>query len=138
MNDMSIQAHSFQAGERLKLRKNIETLFQEGEAFSVFPIRIIYRFEEIQKDSGFPAQVGFSVPKKKFSKAVHRNLLKRRLREAWRLNKHILYNQVPSGFQVHCFLIYTHHVVLPSDVLHSVVVQILDKLAQKSAQINIP
>lgn len=40
----------------------------------------------------FPAQAAFSVAKKGFRLAVARNLLKRRMREAYRKNKHLLYD----------------------------------------------
>ena len=44
----------------------------------------------------FPAQVAFSVPKRCFRHAVIRNLLKRKMREAYRKNKHILYDFLRS------------------------------------------
>jgi ribonuclease P protein component len=54
-----------------------------------------------------PARIGFSVPKKKFRKAVQRNRIKRLVREAWRLNKHLLYPFIPVDTQLHLFIIFT-------------------------------
>lgn len=101
------QRYTLQAIERLKLRKQIETLFQTGEAFSVFPLRIVYRIVPSTDASASPVQVGFSIPKKRIKKANGRNRVRRLLKEAWRLQKHPLYKVIPEGFQVHCFLIYT-------------------------------
>lgn len=54
-----------------------------------------------------PVRVGFSVPKKKFRKSVHRHRLRRLMVEAWRLNKQELYDVVPEGKQLHLFILYT-------------------------------
>ncbi len=103
--------HKLQAPERLKLRKKIETLFQTGEAFSAFPLRVIYRFTGRETPGAAPVQVGFSVPKKKMRKAVHRNRIKRLLRESWRLQKHQLYPFLPDNLQLHCFFIFTGNTI---------------------------
>jgi ribonuclease P protein component len=74
--------------ERLKSEKSISGLFETGHSISVPPIRLIYRFNP--SSDNFAVKVGFAVPKKNFKRAVDRNLLKRRMRESYRLNKHIL------------------------------------------------
>jgi ribonuclease P protein component len=109
------QRYTLQAIERLKLRKQIETLFQTGEAFSVFPLRVVYRIIPSIDVQASPVQVGFSIPKKKIKKANGRNRVRRLLKEAWRLQKHPLYEVVPSGHQLHCFLIYTGPPVITFD-----------------------
>jgi len=53
-----------------------------------------------------PVRVAFSVPKKKFKKAVVRNKFKRLIRETWRLQKEELYAVIPPENQVHLFLIF--------------------------------
>lgn len=102
------QRFTLQAVERLKLRKQIETLFQTGEAFSVFPLRVVYHYlPERGEAEPSPVRAGFSIPKKRLRKAVQRNRVRRLLKEAWRLQKHALYELVPPTAQLHCFLIYT-------------------------------
>ncbi len=101
------QRFTLEAGERLQLRKQIETLFRAGEAFSVFPLRIICAFVPRMDKNAAPVRVGFSIPKKRIRKAVDRNRIRRLLREAWRLQKHALYRAVPDNLQIHCFLIYS-------------------------------
>ena len=50
---------------------------------------------------------GFSVPKKKFRSSVHRHRVRRLMVEAWRLNKHTLYDMIPANKQMHLFLIFS-------------------------------
>ena len=96
---------TFKSGERLKREQHIETLFRTGKAFSVFPLRFIYRSLPRTEDEEFPVRVGVSAAKKKFRHAHDRNYVKRLLREAWRLNKHELYAVIPEGLQWEIFLI---------------------------------
>ncbi|WP_461532573.1 ribonuclease P protein component [Sinomicrobium sp.] len=77
---------NFPKSEKLKSRKLIGKLFAEGKSISKFPIRLVY----ISLSQGEGYQVGVSVSKRNFKKAVSRNRIKRLLREAYRLNKHIL------------------------------------------------
>lgn len=70
----------------------MEVLFGKGMSFSAYPIKMM--FIETQEVLLFPAQAMFVVPKRNFKKAHDRNLLKRRMREAYRLNKNILYDEL--------------------------------------------
>jgi len=77
--------HTFKKEERLCNKKLIDGLFHNGSSFLCYPFRISW----MPADAGqqFPAQVLFSVAKKRYKRAVDRNLIKRRMREAYRLNK---------------------------------------------------
>ena len=77
--------NSFKKEERLCNIQLIEKLYHNGSSFLVYPFRIIWLSSEA--NSEFPVQVLISIPKKKFKRAVDRNLLKRRIREIYRLQK---------------------------------------------------
>ncbi|MHA8107328.1 ribonuclease P protein component [Aquirufa sp. 5-AUSEE-100C1] len=80
---------SFPKSERLTQVKLIDSLFQKDSTSVsqrfVYPFRVLYLANTAAKLAA--PQIVISVPKRKFKKAVHRNLLKRRIREAYRLNK---------------------------------------------------
>jgi ribonuclease P protein component len=81
---------TFSRHEHLKSRKDITLLISSGFSFFTFPIKIRWILaNETQKT---PIVCAFSVPKRNFKKAVHRNYIKRLMREAYRLNKQPLFN----------------------------------------------
>lgn len=112
------------------MRKQIETLFREGEAFSVFPLRIIYRLTSPVVPAASPVRIGFSIPKKRIRKAVQRNRVRRLLREAWRLQKHELYRLIPRGQQLHLFFVFTGTEAFSLDAAMLAVARINGKLAR--------
>jgi ribonuclease P protein component len=91
--------------ERLSSTILIGKLFAEGQSFYIFPLKFV--FLKAQLSSPFPMQVSFSVSKKNFKRAVQRNLVKRRLREAYRLNKPSFYESLPEGQQISMMIIYS-------------------------------
>ncbi len=75
--------------DKLKSRKVIEQLFNEGKTFTLFPFRVIYLTKSDTNNENYAGQLqaGFSVGTKHFKKAVDRNRIKRLMREAYRLQK---------------------------------------------------
>lgn len=128
------QRNSLQPEERLKLRKQIEMLFQNGEAFSFYPLRVVFRLEKLYQEQRWPVKVGFSIPKKRFRRAHDRNRIKRLLKEAWRTQKHSLYESVPKDWQLHCFLIYNAREILTFEQAIEAVSTAQKKLIQKVEQ----
>lgn len=92
--------------ERLKSRKLIDQLFKEGKSFSVFPFRIVWRYLP-EKNECF-LKAGFTVSTKYFKKAVDRNRIRRLMKEAYRLQKNDLQNNLAHyNKQLAIFIIYT-------------------------------
>ncbi len=101
---MTPKGNTFPKTERLCSRKAIETLFAGGNrAFSAFPLRVVYRVRDelaeqlanattAESTTAPTTQILISVSKRHFKHAVDRNRAKRQIREAWRLNRAILYD----------------------------------------------
>ncbi|QIL42479.1 ribonuclease P protein component [Pedobacter sp. HDW13] len=88
--------YTFRKEERLCSRKHLDLLFKNGSSFLLYPFRVSYLF--VDQPADVPAQVVINVPKKRYKRAVDRNLLKRRIREAYRLNKqNQLYFPLPTN-----------------------------------------
>jgi ribonuclease P protein component len=81
-----IRQFTLHKNERLKKRKEIETLFRNGKTINQAPFRIYYSLSGNVKSEEF-LQFGVGVSKKFFKKAVNRNRIKRLVRETYRLQK---------------------------------------------------
>jgi len=77
---------SFSKSERLCGVKAVSELFAEGKSLILPSLRVICRFAPAS-EGVYPVRVLITVPKRHFKKAVDRNLMRRRIREAWRKNK---------------------------------------------------
>lgn len=87
--------------EKLKSQKTIDLLFSDGKSVSKYPLRLVYvknSFEEKEK-----LKFGVSVSKKYFKNAVDRNYFKRVLRECYRLNKHLLLENIDENYAIMFF-----------------------------------
>jgi ribonuclease P protein component len=82
--------------EKLKSKTTIDLLFSEGNSVSKFPLRLVY--VENKEENAKLMKMGVSVSKKYFKKAVDRNYFKRVLRETYRLNKHILIDNIEKPY----------------------------------------
>lgn len=77
--------------ERLRSLKAIRRLFGEGHSGFVYPFRYVWIADRRAGEAeGRGIEAMFSVPKKFHKRANKRNLLKRRTREAYRLNREAL------------------------------------------------
>ncbi len=79
------KTHTFTKEERLCNKGLIDSLFHNGSSFLCYPFKVSWLITNDTQP--FPVQVLFAVAKKRYKRAVDRNLLKRRIREAYRLHK---------------------------------------------------
>ena len=82
--------YAYNKKEKLKSRKLLDQLFTKGKSVSAFPLKVFYGVLPAETTETIQAGVGVSA--RNFSKAVDRNRIKRLLREAYRLNKSVLYD----------------------------------------------
>jgi len=82
--------------EKLKSKILIEKLFDEGKSISTFPLRLVFIKTEFVES--VIAKCGVSVGKRNFKNAVDRNRVKRLIREAYRLNKNIYFNNITTQY----------------------------------------
>ena len=85
---MENKRYTLSKEERLSCKPNIDLLFEKGQSFVAFPLRVGYL--PLEEEMSAPVSILISVPKKKFKRAVKRNLIKRQVREAYRVRKYDL------------------------------------------------
>ena len=112
----------FPKSEKLKSRKTIELLFTEGKSLTKFPIKVFYLpIEHTEK-----TRAGFAVPKRNFKNAVDRNRIKRQLREAYRLQKHLLKKDSDSKFAL--FFLYLGKDKMPYTPIEKSMISLIEKI----------
>nr|WP_317167246.1 ribonuclease P protein component [Winogradskyella helgolandensis] len=82
--------------DKLKSKKLIEQLFTNGKAVTAYPLRLVYL--KTEHDDGSLLKTGVSVSKRLHKTAVSRNQIKRLLREAYRLNKPLYFNNSSESY----------------------------------------
>ncbi|MGC4040883.1 MAG: ribonuclease P protein component [Flavobacterium sp.] len=117
---------SYPKEEKLKSKKIIDLLFSEGKSVSKYPLRLVYVAHDFEE--GVPLKMGVSVSKKYFKKAVDRNYFKRVLRECYRLNKHLLTENLDAKYGIMFF--YQTKERLPYQEINEKTIQLFGKFAQ--------
>lgn len=108
---MSIIRHTLPKPERLCGINRVDSLFRDGSSFVCYPFRVLWNVTTVEKDPSVCFMV--SVSKRKLKHAVDRNKVKRLVREAYRLNKQLLFDFVTEGLSFHVAFIWIPTEALP-------------------------
>ena len=117
--------------ERLSSKKQIQTLFTEGKSFNVPPFAV--RYTKLADQELNSHQILVSVSKRNFKRAVDRNRIKRQIREAYRLNKHLLTEQSDKYAIAY---IYTFKKMIPYKALENKLIDCLSRLQSELSKEN--
>ncbi|MCX6283098.1 MAG: ribonuclease P protein component [Bacteroidetes bacterium] len=121
---------TFSKNERLHEFRLIRALFSSGHTFSIPPLKVTWMKSEAQ--SGSSDRVLISVPKAIHRKSTERNLLKRRIREAYRINKSMLSDEGPASISDLCFCItYTSKEILTYKAIQDKIILLLRRLKEE-------
>ena len=119
---------TFPKKEKLKSKTLIEQLFVEGKNISNFPLKLIYL--KTTFEDGAKIKTGVIAPKKNFKKAVHRNRIKRLLREAYRLNKPIIFNNIEGSYAF--MILYLGKNIPDHTIVNLKMIELLKKFQEKN------
>jgi len=117
------------SNEKLKSRKQITQLFEEGLSLKEYPIRI--RFLKVD-DADLQFKVAFSVPKRNVKLAVNRNRIKRMLREVYRLNKQIIFDGIDGNYIL--MFLYTDRTEWEYQDLEKKMIRLLQKFVENQKE----
>ena len=108
----------------------IKKMFSNGKSFVVEPIRLVWKVEEnIDKEAIKSIIV---VPKKKLKLASNRNVVRRRMKEAYRLHKTELESSLKSkNIQLNVAIIYQKEEILPYKTIEEKIKLILGRLSEE-------
>ena len=121
---------SYNKFEKLKSRKQIELLFAKGKSISAFPVKVFYL--PVENTPVHPVQVGVGVSARNFKKAVDRNTIKRRMREAYRLHKLPLHEHlVAQQKTVAVFILWIDKQMPTTAALQDLMPAVIEKLIKQ-------
>ncbi|MEM6515334.1 MAG: ribonuclease P protein component [Bacteroidota bacterium] len=116
---------------KLKSKKLIDALFSEGKSVVAFPLRMV--FLKLDDDAHL-SKIGVSVSKRNFKKAVDRNRIKRLLRECYRLNQNVIFNNSSTAYAL--MILYLGKDMLNYHAMDKKMKQLFDKFEKSESLIK--
>ncbi|MGE5355680.1 MAG: ribonuclease P protein component [Deltaproteobacteria bacterium] len=120
--------YSLKKKEILSGKKQIAGLFDSGKSLYRYPLKVFFKFTSIYSANHSNVLFGVSVSKKKFRKAHERNLLKRRIRESYRLNKYELLDNIESNTQLYFMFVFIGNKIENYNTINRSLLYLLSKL----------
>ena len=134
----SPRRYTFGKPEHLCLERDIRQLFSSRQKSMIaFPLRLLMLVVP-HSGSGPHAKVLISVSKRHFKHAVDRNRAQRQVREAYRLQKHLLLAHIPEHSAVHLAFIWLSDEPMPSDLVHKRMLTLLNRAADRLQMAEAP
>lgn len=128
MEENNRHIYGLPKAEKLCSEKQIGDLFANGKSFVKFPIRVVYS-SPVEASEDESCQILTSVPKKRFKRAVKRNRIKRLMREAYRLNKHLL-DDALNGRKINMAFVYVDTTLPTFQQMQKSMVNALKKISE--------
>lgn len=126
-NKMKNERFTLKKDEILSKRDDINLLFKKGKTFNEFPFKVLHLKPE--NNEGSIIQFGVSIPKRLFKKAVDRNLLKRRCKEAYRQNRNEFKRTCENqNLPLHFMLIFISKEAIVYEVIEQKIILTLQRL----------
>lgn len=130
-----ITSNNYSKNEKLKSKKAIDHLFSKGKSINAFPIRVIYTSKP--EPESIIINAGMTVSKKNIRLAVNRNLIKRLIREAYRLNNNELKSHLKNmNSELNIMFIYSSKEILPYSLIEDKIKVLLTRLIEVSEVVS--
>lgn len=123
--------NTYRKSEKLKSKKLIDQLFEEGRSLSTFPLRLVFLESSFERND-IIVKTGVSVSKRNFKTAVDRNRIKRLLREAYRLNKNNYFNNLTTQYAL--MILYIGKELPTYKQIETSMQQLLQKFSESQSQ----
>lgn len=123
-----MSSFSLRKNEILRSKKEIDSLFKNPNIIFKYPFKLYFRSFKSVDNNDIPIRFAISIPKKNIKKAVQRNLLKRRSREAYRLNKHLLEKLNEEKIEINLMFVYIATKVETFEIINKSISYILNEL----------
>lgn len=118
--------------QRIYLKKAVQTLFEEGKGFSLYPFRVVVHLYDAESQEVALPRMLVSVSKKRFHHAIKRNRVKRLIRECWRKNKSELMKLCKEHNKtLDVAFVYNATVILKYGEIEEKMKKVVERLAEK-------
>ena len=118
--------------QRIYQKKAVQSLFEEGKGFSLYPFRVVVRIYDAENQKDAVPRILVSVSKKRFHHAVKRNKVRRLVREGWRKNKAVILTACQTANKtIDVAFIYTATIILQYNEIDDKIKKVVERLLER-------